>query len=88
MCRPYVNIYKLIQKENQDNNYHGLRRFNRKIPLLKSKLNTELRKKQVRCYVWIIALYGSETWKLTEFERKYLSTFRALKYGDRGEWRR
>ena len=37
--------------------------FNRKTSLLTSKLNIELRKKLVR-YVWSIALYGSETWKL------------------------
>ena len=34
--------------------------FNRKMPLLTSKLNIELKKKLVRCYVWSIALYGSE----------------------------
>ena len=32
--------------------------FNRKISLLRSKVNIELRKKLVRCYVWSIALYG------------------------------
>jgi hypothetical protein len=42
--------------------------FNRKISLMTSKLNIELEKKLVRCYVWSIALYGSETWTL----RKYL----------------
>jgi hypothetical protein len=31
--------------------------FNRKISLLTRKLNIEFRKKLVRCYVWIIALY-------------------------------
>ena len=34
--------------------------FNRKISLLTSKLNIELRKKLVRSYVWSIASYGSE----------------------------
>jgi len=36
-----------------------------------SKLNIELKKKFVRCYVWSIALYGSETWTLKNLERKY-----------------
>ena len=49
--------------------------FNRKISLLTSKLNIELRKKLIRCYVWNIALYGSETWKLRQLERKYLESF-------------
>jgi hypothetical protein len=43
--------------------------------LLKSKLNIELAKKLVRCYVWSIALYGSETWTLRKLEQKYLESF-------------
>ena len=31
------------------------------------KLNIELRKKLVRCYVWSIAICGSETWTLEVF---------------------
>jgi hypothetical protein len=45
--------------------------FNRKISLLTSKLNTELKKKLVRCYVWSIALWGIETWTLRKLEWKY-----------------
>jgi hypothetical protein len=29
----------------------------------------------VKCYVWIIALYNSETWTLRKLERKYLESF-------------
>ena len=36
--------------------------FYRKTSLLTCKLNIEFRKKLVRCYVWSIAIYGSETW--------------------------
>ena len=39
------------------------------------KLNIELRKRLVGCYVRSIALYGSETWKLRELEQKYLECF-------------
>ena len=49
--------------------------FNRKMSLLTSKLNIELKKKLVRCYVWSITLYGSETWTLRKLERKYLESF-------------
>ena len=49
--------------------------FNRKISLLTSKLNIGLRKKLVRCYVWSITLYGSETWTLIKLERKNLESF-------------
>jgi hypothetical protein len=52
--------------------------FNRKISLLTSKLNIELVKKLDRCYVWGIALYGSETWTLRKMERKYLESFAIL----------
>ena len=60
--------------------------FNRKMSLLTSKLNIELKKKLVRCYVWRIALYGSETWTLKENWSG--SIWRALKCGAGGEWRR
>ena len=41
--------------------------FNRKMSLLTSKLDIELKKKLVRCYVWSIDLYGSEIWTLTKY---------------------
>jgi hypothetical protein len=43
--------------------------------LFTSKLNNKLKKKLVKCYVWSIALYGSETWTLRKLERKYLGGF-------------
>ena len=43
--------------------------FNRKMSLLTSNLNIELKKKLVRCYVWSIALCGSETWTLKKLEQ-------------------
>ena len=46
--------------------------FNRKMSLLTSKLNIELKTKLVR---WSIALYGSETWTPRKLERKYLERF-------------
>jgi hypothetical protein len=47
----------------------------RKISLLASKLNMEIKKKLVRCYVWSIELYGSETCTLRKLERMYLERF-------------
>ena len=49
--------------------------FNRKMSLFTSRLNTELKKKLVECYVWSIALYGSEIWTLRQLERKYFESF-------------
>jgi hypothetical protein len=38
--------------------------FNTKKTLFTSKLDLKIRKKVVQCYIWIIALYGPETWTL------------------------
>jgi hypothetical protein len=41
-----------------------LRAFNKKKNLFTSKLDLNLRKKLVKCYIWSMALYGAETWTL------------------------
>jgi hypothetical protein len=51
--------------------------FNRKKTLFTSKLDLELRKKSVKCYIWSIALYGAETWTLRKLDQKY-STCKVL----------
>ena len=38
--------------------------FKKKKNLFTSKLDLNLRKKLVKCYVWSMALYGAETWTL------------------------
>jgi hypothetical protein len=48
--------------------------FNKKT-LFTSKLDLELRKKLVKCYIWSIALYGVETWTLQKLDQKYLESF-------------
>ena len=58
--------------------------FNRKISLLASKLNNEFKKKLDVCYVWSIALFGSEIWTLRKLKQKY---WRVLKCGTGWEWR-
>jgi hypothetical protein len=49
--------------------------FNKKRILFTSKLDFELRKKLVKCYVWSIALYGAETWTLRVVDQKHLESF-------------
>ena len=44
--------------------------FNKKKNLLTSKLDLNLRKKLVKCYVWSMALYGAETWTLRATDQK------------------
>jgi hypothetical protein len=36
--------------------------FNKKRALFNSKMDLELRKKLVKCYIWSIAIYGAATW--------------------------
>ena len=49
--------------------------FNKKKNLFTSKLDLNLRKKLVKCYVWSMALYGAETWALRATDQKRLENF-------------
>ena len=40
-----------------------------------SKLDLNLRKKLVKCYIWSMAFYGAETWTLRAADQKYLESF-------------
>jgi hypothetical protein len=48
--------------------------FNKKT-LFTSKLDLELGKKLVKCYIWSIALYCAENWTLRKLDQKYLESF-------------
>jgi hypothetical protein len=48
--------------------------FNKKT-VFTSKLDLNLRKKLVKCYIWSITLYGAETWTLRKVDQKYLESF-------------
>jgi hypothetical protein len=49
--------------------------FKKKKNLFTSKLDLNLRKRLVSCYVWSIALYGAETWTLRATNQKHLESF-------------
>jgi hypothetical protein len=49
--------------------------FNKKKTLFTSKLDLNLRKKLVKCYIWSIALCCAETWTLRKVDQKYLESF-------------
>ena len=38
--------------------------FSKKKTLFTSKLDLNLRKRLIKCYIWSMALYGAETWTL------------------------
>ena len=48
--------------------------FNKKKTLFTSKLDLNLRKKLVKCYIWSMALYGDGTWTLRAADQKYLKS--------------
>jgi len=49
--------------------------FNKKKTLFTSKLDLNLRKKLIKCYIWSMGLYGAETWTLRATDQKYLERF-------------
>jgi hypothetical protein len=49
--------------------------FNKKKNLFTSKLDLNMWKRLVRCYVWSITLYGAETWKLRATDQKHPESF-------------
>jgi hypothetical protein len=44
--------------------------LNKKKTLFTSKLDLNLRKKLVKCYIWSLALYGAEIWTLRKVDQK------------------
>jgi len=48
--------------------------FNKNNNLFTIKLDLNLRKKVVQCYIWSKALYGAETWTLHKVDQKYLES--------------
>jgi hypothetical protein len=59
---------------------------NNKNILLTEKLDLNLRKKLVKCYIWSITLYSAETWTLRKVGQKYV--WKVLKCGVGEGWRR
>ena len=44
--------------------------FSKKKTLFTSKVDLNLRKKLIKCYIWSMALYGAETWTLWTADQK------------------
>ena len=49
--------------------------FSRKITFFTSKLDLNLRKQPVKCYIWSITPYSAEIWTLPKVDQKYLESF-------------
>ena len=65
---------RTLKFHNRASGYSIILEKNRNISLLINKINIELNKKLVRCYVWSI-VFGSETWTLRKLKQKYLESF-------------
>jgi len=55
--------------------FHSNRSFQQKDTLFTSKLELNLKKKLVKCYIWTTALYGVETCTLRKADETYLESF-------------
>ena len=53
----------------------GKQAFTNKRRLLTSTLNLDLKKRIIKCMVWSVALYGAETWTMTQADRERLEAF-------------
>ena len=49
--------------------------FNKKKTLFTSTLDLNLRRKLVQCYIWSMALYGTETLTIRAADQKHLGSF-------------
>jgi hypothetical protein len=49
--------------------------FNKKRALFTGKMDLELRKKPVKCYIWSMVLYSAETWTFRAVDQKHLEIF-------------
>jgi hypothetical protein len=54
---------------------HDKEAFKRKKIIFASKLDLNLRKKLVKCYIWSTLLYGAESWTLWKVDEKYVGSF-------------
>jgi hypothetical protein len=52
--------------------------FNNSTALFTRKFSFNLRKGLFKRYIWIIAMYGAETWTLQKVDHKYLGSCEIL----------
>jgi len=57
--------------------------FNKKKNLFTSKLDLNLRRKLLKCYIWIITLFGAEIWT-----RGHRNTWKVLEFAAGVGWKR
>ena len=59
----------------------------KKKTLFTSKLDLDLRKKLVKCYIWSMALCGAETWTVWKVDQECLESFGNVLLEKNGEAR-
>jgi hypothetical protein len=60
----YFKISEMTYLEQYPHNMSKYVKNNKKKTLFTSKLDLNLRKKLVKCYIWSMAFYGADTWTL------------------------
>jgi hypothetical protein len=70
-----ITNYAICTREINSRNAMAKAAFNKKKTLYTNKLDLNIRKKPVKCYIWSIALYGAETWTLRKVDQQYLESF-------------
>ena len=72
-----INLYRTLRCTSEIKSRIAMAKaaFSKKKTLFTSKLDLNLRKKLIKCYIWSMALYGAETWTLRAADQKYLESF-------------
>ena len=78
----YIYIYVYIQSGNDGRCTCEIKSriamakaaFSKKKTLFTRKLDLNLRRKLIKCYIWSMALYGAEIWTLRAADQKYLES--------------
>jgi hypothetical protein len=50
--------------------------FNKKKTLFTRRLDFNIRKKLVKCYIWSLVVCGAENWTLRKVDQKYLGSLK------------
>jgi hypothetical protein len=63
-----------MYKRNETKNFHGKSSIQQEEESFHQQIEVKFKEETtiLKCYIWIIALYGAETWTLRKVDYKYL----------------
>jgi hypothetical protein len=68
---------------NWTSHCHGKSEFQKKKIVFTRNLASSVRKRLIKCYIWIVVLCGAESWAVQRIDRK---TLKGMKCADGEEW--